>query len=87
VLLRHPAVAEAVAFGVPHPTWGEEVAAAVVFQSEVGGSVDEKELVAFCRQRLADFKTPRRIHVVDEIPRTASGKIQRRSVAARFRLS
>jgi acyl-CoA synthetase (AMP-forming)/AMP-acid ligase II len=87
VLLRHPAVAEAVAFGVPHPTWGEEVAAAVVLQSEVGGSVDEKELVAFCRQRLADFKTPRRIHVVDEIPRTASGKIQRRSVAARFRLS
>jgi acyl-CoA synthetase (AMP-forming)/AMP-acid ligase II len=81
VLLQHPAVAEAVAFGVPHQTWGEEVAAAVVVRQEVG----EKELIAFCRQRLADFKVPRRIHLVDEIPRTATGKIQRRSVAGSFR--
>jgi acyl-CoA synthetase (AMP-forming)/AMP-acid ligase II len=81
VLLQHPAVAEAVAFGVPHQTWGEDVAAAVVLRQEVG----EKELIAFCRQRLADFKVPRRIHVVDEIPRTATGKIQRSSVAGSFR--
>jgi acyl-CoA synthetase (AMP-forming)/AMP-acid ligase II len=83
VLLQHPAVAEAVAFGVPHQTWGEEVAAAVVLRQEVG----EKELIAFCRQRLADFKVPRRIHLVDEIPRTATGKIQRRSVAGSFQSS
>jgi acyl-CoA synthetase (AMP-forming)/AMP-acid ligase II len=80
VLLQHPAVAEAVAFGVPHRAWGEEVAAAVVLRTEVG----ERELIAFCRQRLADFKVPRQIHVVPEIPRTATGKVQRRSVAAAF---
>jgi acyl-CoA synthetase (AMP-forming)/AMP-acid ligase II len=80
VLLQHPAVAEAVAFGVPHHAWGEEVAAAVVLRTEVG----ERELIAFCRQRLANFKVPRQIHVVPEIPRTATGKVQRRSVAAAF---
>jgi acyl-CoA synthetase (AMP-forming)/AMP-acid ligase II len=78
VLLRHPAVAEAVTFGVPHPTWGEEVAAAVVLRSEVS----KRELLDFSRERLADFKVPREIHFVTEIPRTATGKIQRRSVAA-----
>jgi acyl-CoA synthetase (AMP-forming)/AMP-acid ligase II len=95
VLLQHPSVAEAVAFGVPHETWGEEVAAAVVLRKEDGEeaaasappSVGEKELIAFSRQRLADFKVPRRIHIVDEIPRTATGKIQRRSVAASFQSS
>jgi acyl-CoA synthetase (AMP-forming)/AMP-acid ligase II len=63
---------------VPHSAWGEEVAAAVVLSDEVG----EKELVAFCRERLADFKVPRRIHVLKEIPRTVTGKVQRRNVAA-----
>jgi acyl-CoA synthetase (AMP-forming)/AMP-acid ligase II len=78
VLLRHPAVAQAVTFGVPHPAWGEEVAAAVVLKSEVS----QRELIDFCRERLADFKVPREIHVVSEIPLTATGKVQRRNVAA-----
>jgi acyl-CoA synthetase (AMP-forming)/AMP-acid ligase II len=77
VLLQHPAVGEAVAFGTPHPTWGEEVAAAVVLKGEVG----EKELLAFARERLADHKVPRRLFIVERIPRTATGKIQRRVVA------
>ena len=76
-LLQHPAVAEAVAFGVPHSGWGEEVAAAVVLK----GAATEKELIAFARERLADHKVPRRLFVVEQIPRTATGKIQRRSVA------
>src|SRR5205814_3111367 len=67
VLLQHPAVAEAVAFGVPHPAWGEEVAAAVVLKSEAS----EKELAAFARERLADYKVPRKLFIVDAIPRTA----------------
>jgi acyl-CoA synthetase (AMP-forming)/AMP-acid ligase II len=78
VLLQHPAVAEAVAFGIPHPTWGEEVAAAVVLKQPVA----EAELARHCREHLADFKVPRRFYVVDAIPRTATGKIQRRNVAA-----
>jgi acyl-CoA synthetase (AMP-forming)/AMP-acid ligase II len=76
----HPKVKEAVAFGVPHPTWGEEVAAAVV----VDGDVTEKELQVHCRQTLADFKVPRRIHIVASIPRTPTGKVQRRFVAEQF---
>ena len=80
VLLDHPAVAEAVAFGVPHPTHGEEPSAAVV----LGGSATPAELIAFCRTRLADFKCPRVIHIVDEIPRGATGKLQRRFVAEAF---
>ncbi len=80
VLLQHPAVAEAVAFAVPHPTWGEEVAAAVVLR----GEASEKQLIAHCRERLAAYKVPRTVHLVASIPRTATGKIQRRQVAAAF---
>ena len=78
VLLTHPAVSEAVCFGIPHPTWGEEVAAAVV----LGGAATEAELIAYCRDRLADFKRPKKIYIVDSIPRTATGKVQRLNVAA-----
>lgn len=77
VLLRHPAVAEAVAFGTPHDTLGEEVAAAVVLNGEAG----EQELLAHCRAQLAAFKVPRKLFIVEAIPRTATGKVQRRKVA------
>lgn len=80
VLLSHPAVAEAVAFGVEHPMWGEEVAAAVVLRAPA----TEKELIAYCRERIAEYKSPKKIHLVDAVPRTATGKIQRRAVAAAF---
>src|SRR5439155_15265284 len=77
VLLSHPKVAEAVCFGVSHPTWGEEVAAAVVLSEPVS----ETEIMAFCKYRLADFKRLRKIYITTAIPRTATGKIQRGSVA------
>ncbi|HEY7172226.1 MAG TPA: acyl--CoA ligase [Vicinamibacterales bacterium] len=80
VLLAHPAVAEAVSFGVPHKTWGEEVAAAVVVRQPV----TEAELLAFCRERLAEFKRPKQIYITETIPRTATGKIQRGVVAQAF---
>ena len=80
VLETHPAVKEAVSFGFPHPTWGEQVAAALV----VSEPVTEKELLTFCRSRLADFKVPSRLYFVDEIPKTPTGKIQRRFVAEQF---
>jgi acyl-CoA synthetase (AMP-forming)/AMP-acid ligase II len=80
VLLAHPSVAEAVSFGVPHPTWGEEVAAAVVLREPVS----KADLLAYCRERLADFKQPTQIYITDAIPRTATGKIQRRLVAQAF---
>ena len=80
VLLAHPAVAEAVCFATPHRTWGEEVAAAVV----VSEATTEQALLAYCKDRLAEYKRPKQIHIVDAIPRTATGKIQRRIVAQTF---
>jgi acyl-CoA synthetase (AMP-forming)/AMP-acid ligase II len=80
VLLSHPAVAEAVAFGVPHPTWGEEVAAAVVLRTPEKDSA----ILAYCREHLAEFKCPKKLFIVEKIPRTATGKIQRGAVAASF---
>jgi acyl-CoA synthetase (AMP-forming)/AMP-acid ligase II len=81
ILLQHPAVGEAVTFGLPHPSWGEEVAAAVVLK----GTATEKEIIAFARERLADYKVPRKLYIVEQIPKTGSGKIQRRSVAESFK--
>ena len=77
LLLTHPSVAEAVAFGVPHKTWGEEVAAAVVLREPQ----EEAAILSFCKEHLADFKRPKKIYIVDTIPRTATGKIQRGAVA------
>ncbi len=77
VLLKHHAVAEAVAFSVPNATHGEEAAAAVV----LSGQATEQELVKHCREHLADFKVPRTIYIVQQIPRTATGKVQRRAVS------
>jgi len=80
VLLSHPSIAEAVCFGVPHPAWGEEVAAAVVLKD----AVNETDIMAFCKERLAEFKRPKKIYITDTIPRTATGKIQRGAVAKAF---
>jgi acyl-CoA synthetase (AMP-forming)/AMP-acid ligase II len=77
VLLRHPAVAEALAFAVPHKTLGEDIHAAVVLRAEAS----EKELREHCARSLADFKVPRQIHILDALPRGATGKLQRISMA------
>ncbi|MCZ6587230.1 MAG: AMP-binding protein, partial [Alphaproteobacteria bacterium] len=79
VLATHPDVAEAVTFPVPHPSLGEIPAAAVVLKA--GARVSEEALVGFLRERLADFKVPARIVFVDEIPKSAVGKIQRGQLA------
>ena len=77
-LLTHPAVAEACCFGIPDRVYGEGVAAAVVLKA----TATEKDLIAHCRSSLSDFKCPTTIYIMDAIPRTATGKIQRRNVAA-----
>jgi oxalate---CoA ligase len=77
LLLRHPAVAEALAFAVPHKTLGEDVHAAVVLNA----AASEQELREHCARFLADFKVPRQIHILDALPRGATGKLQRISMA------
>jgi acyl-CoA synthetase (AMP-forming)/AMP-acid ligase II len=83
-LMDHPAVLQAVAFAVPHEMLGEDVAAAVVLRE--GASATEQELHAFVGQRLAAFKTPRRIVLVAEIPKGATGKLQRIGLAQKLGL-
>jgi acyl-CoA synthetase (AMP-forming)/AMP-acid ligase II len=78
-LLRHPAVAEAITFAIPHDTLGEEVGAAVVL--EPGHEVTDRELRSFLSDHLAAFKVPRRIIFVTELPKGATGKIQRIGLA------
>ena len=80
LLLDHPAVAEAVCFAVPDVKYGEIVQAVVV----LSGDADEAAIQSFCRERMADFKVPERIYITDTLPRTATGKIQRRNVSATF---
>ena len=75
ILMDHPAVAQVVTFGMPHDKLGEDVAAAVVLHE--GSICDERELRAFVGSRVADFKVPRRIVFLTEIPKGATGKLQR----------
>ena len=77
VLLGHPAVRDAVCFGIEDDKYGELVAAAVALQQDA----ELSELIEHCRGQLAAFKVPVRIDVLPEIPRTATGKLQRRRVA------
>ena len=84
-LLRHDAVAQAVTFAVPHPKLGEDVAAAVV--AAEGAALGERELRRFLSQSLAAFKVPRRILVLDELPKGPTGKLQRIGLAERLGLT
>lgn len=82
VLFAHAAVAEAAVFGVPHSRWIEAVVAAIVLRA--GASTTTEELDAHCRQRLASYKRPKRIFLLDALPKNASGKILKRTLREQF---
>ena len=84
ILMDHPAVAQVVCFGMPHPKLGEEVAAAVVLRE--GQQASERELQAFVGARAADYKVPKKILFMEEIPKGATGKLQRIGLAAKLGL-
>ncbi len=84
-LLEHPAIAEAVTFAVPHPTLGEDVAAAVVLRPEAQAT--PKGIRQFAGGRLAEFKVPRRLLIVKELPKGPTGKVQRVGLAAKLGLT
>lgn len=74
-LLRYPAILEAAAFGVPHQAYGQDIAAAIVLRPDA--DLRQDILVAWCEEELGRFKTPTRFHVVKELPKGPSGKVQR----------
>ena len=78
LLYAHPAVYEACVVGVPDDTWGEAVKAVVVLRP--GLQATEQEIVRHCREVLADFKKPRSVEFVAELPRNPNGKISRKAV-------
>jgi acyl-CoA synthetase (AMP-forming)/AMP-acid ligase II len=85
ILMDHPAVEQAVTFAIPHEKLGEEVGAVVVLRE--GAAVAERELRDFVAARVADFKTPRRILIRNDIPKGATGKLQRIGLAAKLGLA
>jgi acyl-CoA synthetase (AMP-forming)/AMP-acid ligase II len=81
VLLGHPAVSNCAIVGLPHQRWTEAVTAFVITSSETS----EEDLIAHCKQRLAGYKVPKRVLTVDELPTTASGKVQKVRLRAMYR--
>jgi len=78
VLYEHPKVADAVSVGVPHASRGEIVKAYIV--AKEGQTLEKKEIIAFCREKLANFKVPKQVEFRDELPKTIVGKVLRRSL-------
>lgn len=83
-LLSHPEVADAVCFGAPDEKYGEVVAAAVVLEPSAVGTVTAEEIKEYLKGKLASFKIPGKLFIADQVPKTATGKIQRRFVAEHF---
>ena len=82
VLYSHPAVLEAAVFGLPDPTWGESVTAAIVLRTNA--SATPHDLITFCRSKLTHYKCPRTIHFLPDLPKTGTAKIQKRTLRERF---
>ncbi|CAH9114804.1 unnamed protein product [Cuscuta epithymum] len=82
VLVSHPDVAQAVAFGVPDDKYGEEINCAII--PNEGANINEEEVLKFCKRYLAAFKVPKKVFLTDTLPKTATGKILRRLVAEHF---
>jgi long-chain acyl-CoA synthetase len=82
VLYQHPSVAAAATIGVPDKLYGEEVAAFIVLKE--GREATEAEIIAFCRARLADYKCPKSVRIVKDIPKGPTGKLLKRDLAKQF---
>jgi acyl-coenzyme A synthetase/AMP-(fatty) acid ligase len=83
--MDHPAIQQALTFALPHDKLGEEVAAAVVLRD--GASATEREIRDFVASRIADYKTPRKVIFLKEIPKGATGKLQRIGLAQKLGLT
>jgi acyl-CoA synthetase (AMP-forming)/AMP-acid ligase II len=82
VMLMHPSVQEVSVLGVPDELWGEAVKAVVVLHSDA--NVTEEELMDFCAERMAGYKKPKSVDFVDELPKSAYGKVLKRELRAQY---
>ncbi len=82
ILMEHPAIVEAAVFGLPDATWGERVTAAVV--GRAGNDLEPDDVIDHCRQRLAGYKCPKQIVLLDELPRNPMGKVQKFRLVEQF---
>jgi long-chain acyl-CoA synthetase len=85
LLFTHPAIASAAVIGVPDKLYGEEVAAFIVLKD--GAEVTEQEIIDFCKTSLADFKCPKTVHFLDDIPKGPTGKLLKRELSRMFKES
>jgi long-chain acyl-CoA synthetase len=85
VLFQHPAVSAAATIGVPHKLYGEEVAAFIVLKD--GAQATAEEIINFCREHLADYKCPKTVHFVEDIPKGPTGKLLKRELAKQYALT
>ncbi len=82
VLVTHPKIAEVAVIGTPHERWGEVVTACVILKT--GENAESGEIIAYCDQRIASYKKPRRVFFVNSLPKTPAGKIQKRKLREQF---
>jgi fatty-acyl-CoA synthase len=83
VIYQHPGVSEVAVIGIPHPFWIEAVTAIVVPKDDY--TITSEEIIDFCKQRLAGFKTPKYVFLADSLPRNPSGKILKRELRFRYK--
>ena len=83
VLYQHPAVREAAVVGVPDPYRGETVKAYVSLKAGSEATVTPEQLIAFCKERMANYKYPRQLEILDDLPKTTTGKFLRRELRDR----
>jgi long-chain acyl-CoA synthetase len=82
ILYKHPSLVEGAVLGVPDPKWGEAVKAVCVMRK--GSSVSEEEVILLCKKHLAHYKAPKSVDFVEALPKTGSGKIDKKTLRERY---